>query len=172
MCIGGAVLGRNKPVMKSVHEWMRINGHHVSPHNCEITSHGLRSIDQRILSSSDTTKSVIEFLFKHKDVHGVSHPSLKSHSTNHLAKKYFKQDFIPSTFTFKVKGSRKDVLRILSTCKILEHKTSFGARMSRTDPWPVETKDGFTIVRLSIGYEDTSERIIEGLNEILKRLSL
>ncbi|KAG2383115.1 hypothetical protein C9374_004452 [Naegleria lovaniensis] len=172
-CIGGMVLARSKNAMKGCTEWMIVNGNHVSPYHCELVKEHAETIAQRIACSSVVTKRVInEFLVKHPKVLQVNHPLCQTHPSHALMKTYFKRskdNLVPSVFTFKVKGTKSDVLQVLKKATILDHKTSFGAKMSRTDPWPQE-ESGFTFVRLSVGYEDNYERIVKGLEEILSHL--
>ncbi|KAF0984803.1 hypothetical protein FDP41_000702 [Naegleria fowleri] len=175
-CIGGMVLARSKNAMKGCTEWMVVNGNHVSPYHCELVKEYAETISDRIAFCSDLTKRVItEFLVKHPKVLQVNHPLCQNHPSHALMKIYFKRPprtrdhLVPSVFTFKVKGTKSEVLQVLKKATILEHKTSFGAKMSRTDPWPQE-ESGFTFVRLSVGYEDNYERIVRGLEEILSHL--
>ncbi|KAL9651325.1 hypothetical protein ABK040_001277 [Willaertia magna] len=172
-CIAGAIISKEKfqgKIMKRVVDWMIINGNHVSPYHCEIILKNMKNLKERIGKASQLTKQVVSYLKGHEKVHGVYHPICEDHATFGLVKRYFNNnDYVPSCFTFRVKGTKVDVLKVLTSVKILEHKTSFGAKMSRTDPWPKE-EDGFTIVRLAVGYGDNIDRITQGLDEILSKL--
>jgi cystathionine beta-lyase/cystathionine gamma-synthase len=167
-CIGGVVLGRGKAVMKSVKDWMIINGHHTSPYNCDLVLQNMKNMQERLQKSSELTLKVVEYLTKHNKVRNVMHPLCKNHPTYNLATKYFLDGLGPSVITFCVKGQKAQVLEVLERATILEHKTSFGAKMSRTDPWPKQQGD-YTEVRLSIGFEDDYDRIVKGLNEIIEK---
>ncbi|EFC47592.1 predicted protein [Naegleria gruberi] len=173
-CIGGYVLARSKNALKHIEEWMIVNGNHVSPFHCELITQQMYSIDERIENSSKLTKRLItEYLSKHPKVLEINHPMISTHPTNTLVSKYFSkvldEFLVPSVFTFKVKGSKSQILGVLTRVKIIEHKTSFGGKTSRTDPWP-EEHDGHTFIRLAIGYEDDYSRVVKGLEEILNAL--
>ncbi|EFC40661.1 PLP dependent aminotransferase domain-containing protein [Naegleria gruberi] len=173
-CIGGYVLARSKNSMKNISEWMIVNGNHVSPLHCELVHQHLSDIDTRIQSSSKLTKKIItEHLSKHPKVLQINHPIISTHPTHALVAKYFSkvddEVLVPSVFTFKVKGTKSQILDVLTRVKIIEHKTSFGSKLSRTDPWPTE-KDGNTLIRLAVGFEDDYDRVVKGLDEILDLL--
>jgi len=75
----------------------------------------------------------------------------------------------PSVLTFVVKGTKTQVLKVLKNAKIIEHKTSFGCRKTRTDPWPKAIGDS-VMVRLAIGFDDDYTRVVKGLDEILSKI--
>jgi len=167
-CIGGAVMSRSKTLMKNVFDWMIVNGNHVSPHHSELVYKNAQNLKERIAHSSALTIKVIDYLVKNQKVLGVNHPYVTK-KKDPKVKLPFKNGLYPSVLTFKVKGKKDEVLKVLSAATVVEHKTSFGSKMSRTDPWP-KTEDGFTWVRLAVGFEDSYDRVVKGLEEILSHL--
>jgi O-succinylhomoserine sulfhydrylase len=168
-CIGGAALGRSKSIMKNVNDWMIINGHHTSPYNAQLILDNVVTMDKRLEKSSQLTLQVAKYLETNSKVRRVTHPLLQSHPTYKLATQLFSNGLGPSVITFEVKGNKNQVLGLLEKLSILEHKTSFGAKMSRTDPWP-QVRGDFVQVRLSLGFEDNYERVVQGLEEFFTKL--
>lgn len=160
--IGGAIVSDNE-LLGEVRNWMRVMGHHVSPHNCKLVVQNMATIETRIQDCSKLAIQVAEFL-ESKKVNRVFHPLCNSHPSQHLAKKHFKHG--PGVFVFRVKVSKSKLMSCLSRMKILEFKTSFGAKLSRIDPWP-QTNGEFMDCRLALGYEDNYDRVVKGLNELL-----
>lgn len=120
--IGGAIISNNKQVMDAAHEWVRITGIHTSPHNCDLINNNAQTIEDRIRASSSLTTMIVNYLKSNPKVYKVSYPNL------------FNNNLGPSVLTFYVKSSKSKVLKALSLCKSIEHKTSFGSQYSRTDP--------------------------------------
>jgi len=56
----------------------------------------------------------------------------------------------------------------MEQCPCIEHKTSFGSKKSRTDPWPTATSNGTTICRLSVGYNDSIDILLKGFAYFLE----
>jgi len=83
--------------------------------------------------------------------------------------KYLKNDLYPSVFTFSIETTKQQALKIMRTSTIIDHKTSFGCAMSRTDPWPI-INGALIKCRVAIGYGDTFERIILGLIDIIDNI--
>lgn len=164
--IGGCILS-DKTNIDRVITWICMNGMHVSPYNALEILKNVSSLEERVMSSSDLTLKVLEKIQGHKKIVELHHPSLKNHPSYKLTKrlKYF-----PSCFTITVKSSKSKIMDLMQNSKYIEHKTSFGANKSRTDPWPKATKDHMTF-RISIGFADDLETVCKGILEILDKLN-
>ena len=81
-------------------------------------------------------------------------------------KKYFNQNLLPSVFLITIKCKSKVVTKKLKKCTIFDYKTSFGYKHSRFDPFCFNIEE-LTYVRISIGYDDGIDIIINGINELL-----
>lgn len=167
--IGGAIMFRDENLYKTAESHNRITGVHISPHNAKIISNNVDTLQTRITRGSEITLKIINQLEKNNKILKISHSSLPSDKNYPLGKKYFKTNLFPNVFTFDVRGNKREVLHILSTNKTINHITSFGAEMSRTDPWPKEEK-GIVTIRLSVGFNDDSDRVVRGINEILSNM--
>jgi cystathionine beta-lyase/cystathionine gamma-synthase len=164
--LGGALLVSSKLniIVDNIMTWISLNGLHTSPHNAEIITENLYSLDDRIKKSSDLTINVLDHLKSNNKIVNISHPYLSDVTIDN---KYIK--LWPSVFTFAIKASKNKVLKILQKSNIIEHKTSFGSKHTRSDPWPYKQGD-LTIIRISIGYDDDYDKIIKGLDQIIDNL--
>jgi len=97
----------------------------------------------------------------------IKHVAVESHESHALAKTYLTNGIYPSVFTFELPIPKKKSLQVMESCPFIEHKTSFGAKKSRTDPFPTATTNG-TICRLSVGYDDSLEVLLKGFDYLLK----
>jgi len=75
----------------------------------------------------------------------------------------------PSVFTIKTSAPKDKVLKILQMLPHIEYKTSFGGSKSRSDPYP-KFSDTYTIFRISIGYDQLEDEVIEDLKLCYKML--
>jgi cystathionine beta-lyase/cystathionine gamma-synthase len=180
--IAGAIVSNHENIMNCIINWARINGHHVSPHHCNLICEHLSNIQQRIINSSTLTMKVMNFMLTHPKIYNVSHPLINNHKSNHLAKKYFEiindNQLGPSVLTFMVRAKKNRVMKIFTRHNdIIDFKTSFGSKVSRLDTFPgqYEYHDEneiieYTVCRLAVGYGDDYERIIKGLDELINKL--
>lgn len=166
--IAGAAMFRDKTLLDLAELHSRVTGIHVSPFNVTRILANIDTLGARLERSAALTVAVIVELLKIPVVMHIAHTSLQSHNSYTLAQKYFRLQ--PSVLTFSVVGKVKRVKSVMSKLQILDNKTSFGATMSRLDPWP-QQEGNCVVCRLSIGYEDTHERIVSGLSEFLSALS-
>jgi cystathionine beta-lyase/cystathionine gamma-synthase len=172
VAIGGAIIS-NHVILNDIIDHMRIMGQHISPYHCHLIYDGTLKMNERIIKSSQLTKKIALYLQEHKKIYGVSYPLDEKHISYSLVQKYFKKHeeelLGPSVLTFKVKSSKNKILKAFESSQIIDHKTSFGSKMTRTDPWPYKENE-FVVCRLAIGYDDTYERIIQGLDGILNQI--
>ena len=169
--IGGAIISGNI-LLKGVHDYNKINGLHVSPHNCDVLLSNLPTITDRILRSAQLTQLVIGYLESNPKVLNVSNPFCKNHFSHDMASRFFKkineQTIYPSVLTFQIIGT-KSKLKKVTKSSIIEYKTSFGSKMSRIDPYPYNIEN-VLVCRLSIGFDDIYERIVDGLQFIINNM--
>lgn len=173
--IAGFVIFRSKALYDIAEEHLRFTGNHLSPHDVSIISANIDNLKSRIVSSSLLTLNLLEKIPESK-LKDIMHPSLVFHPSRELAKKYFfkfeENTLYPSVLTFKLNAPKKRCLDIMQTNTRLKHETSFGSKYSKTDQWPTyDDKKRLTTCRLSIGYEDTVEKILKGLNDIFDKIN-
>lgn len=164
VAIGGAIVACSS-LIAEISEASRLMGQHVSPHNCRLISNGMQSMQQRLCSSYTLTLALLKHLSTTFAV-PIIHPSLPSHVSHELAKKYFKNDLGPSVFTFHLKVSSTSAARRALQSSRIEYQTSFGSKLTRSDPWPYQEGDVF-VCRLAVGFEDEFDRVTKGFAEIV-----
>jgi cystathionine beta-lyase/cystathionine gamma-synthase len=172
--IAGFVIFRSKALYDIAEEHLRFTGCHMSPYDLSIISANIDTLKSRIISASLLTMDLLKRIPESK-LSCIKHPSLPFHPSYELAKKYFckfeEHTLYPSVFTFALGAPKRVCLGILQNNKKLKHETSFGSKYSKTDQWPTyDEKTRMTTCRLSVGYEDTVEHVLSGLEEIFAKI--
>jgi cystathionine beta-lyase/cystathionine gamma-synthase len=162
--IGGYIATSNTAYHENFMEWISLNGLHTSPHNALVIRHNMETMVERINASSKLTVAVVHKLQESTSAL-IRHPSLSNHINYTMCRELFKDGLYPSVFTIKLNCSKSKLLKIVKKSCIM-HKTSFGSKLSRTDPWPT-IEDTGVILRVAIGWDDTEENIIDGMMQII-----
>jgi cystathionine beta-lyase/cystathionine gamma-synthase len=188
-------------ISTTIHDMLRITGVHVSPFNCQLVCDALKTQRNRILSASSMTQKVILHLYsligkkKFPILININHPLTSKNCNIELAQKYFnthnfddemgefddevnnevlarikKKTIWPSVFTMTLNTSKDNLLDILKKQDKLDFKTSFGSKLSKVDPWPSVFEE-YVNCRISIGYEDSYDRIISAIENILIQIN-
>ncbi|MDD7527708.1 MAG: PLP-dependent transferase, partial [Bacteroidaceae bacterium] len=71
----------------------------------------------RVERHAENTLKVVEYLSRHPQVERVNHPSLPSHPSHALYKKYFPNDG-GSIFTFEINGTQEDAWKFIDSLQI------------------------------------------------------
>lgn len=170
-CIAGAILTRNAQFYNALLKLHRVTGIHVSPIHCEHVLEALKTLDERVLRASDTTVELLQLLTQKcpQLIDGtvvVTHPALHSHPSYALSKTYFKCNSVtkevmyPSVLSFIIPMKLKQAqVWLESKSQEIAYKTSFGARESRLDTFPKRVSNQTTQCRLSVGADDSPERL-------------
>lgn len=163
--IGGAILSKsaNKNVIEKIILFGRLNGEHVSPHNCEIIEKNMLTIKSRILTSSEITIDLISQLLKlkHKIVNSIIHPYC---SDKVIVKQFFNDNIYPSVLVIRLNvRSKNKLMKTLNHFDKIDFKTSFGYKHTRIDSFPFKNDNDTISIRLSVGYEDTGGNIFNNL---------
>ena len=129
---------------------------------------------ERLIKTSKIAMEVAKYLEKQKQVSEVSYPLLKNHTSYILSSQYCKliidgRIIGPDVFSFSINEKEEKLIRILKNMNILNLKTSYGGGDSRIESEPIEINNK-TWCRISIGYNDNYDKIIEGLKEIFAYL--
>ncbi|AYV75444.1 MAG: cystathionine beta-lyase/cystathionine gamma-synthase [Terrestrivirus sp.] len=171
--IAGAILSNN-PIMSKVFDFIRFNGHHVSPFNCKIVAENIPKMDERIITSSELTKHVIADLQNNPKII-INHPFVPTHPSHALYKTFQKNNTIyPSVFNIGIKTSKTKALRVMQESKVIDHKTSFGGHSTRSDPWPkLNSETNLMFCRISIGYDNSlsSSQIVNEINSMVDKMT-
>lgn len=145
----------------------------LSPQNAFLFLQGLETLHLRIERHNENAKKVATFLHDHPAVEWVNYPGLESHSSYHLAKKYFKHGE-GSIITFGIKGGREAGRKVIDSINLFSHVANVGDAKSLIIHPASTTHQQLSIedleksgtpeelIRLSIG--------LEGIDDILATL--
>lgn len=164
--IGGVCIFKNINDYIDVNNYIKIMGIHVSPLQLNIINKEINNITNRINNCSKLTYQILEYMSKYNNIK-IYHSSLVSHKSFYLGKKYFKNNLIPSIFTISFNINENILLEIINKLKIINIETSFGSKFSKIDNY-INKNNNYSIIRLSIGYDDTFDRIRNGIDELME----
>ena len=168
MAIAGACIFKDKKLFENVEKEFQINGIHISPENIRIINNNIDFQFNRIVESSNKTIEIIDYLQNvYSKIIRINHPYIDTHPSYNLAKLFFNKFsniLYPPVFIIMLDIEYNELKKILENNKFIENKTSFGTKNSRTDIW---YNEDYTFFRVTIGYEDSIDNIIDGINEIL-----
>ena len=149
-------------------EAMRDFGASMSPMNAFLLLQGIETLSLRMDKHLSNTASMLEFLINHKQVSWVSHPSMPSHSSHELAKKYLPKG-AGSIVSFGVVGGREAGKAFIENVELASHLANVGdaktliihpatTTHSRIDAEALVAA-GITedMIRLSVGLEDVRD---------------
>jgi len=149
-------------------EAMRDIGPSMSPMNAFLLLQGIETLSLRMDKHMSNTMELLDYLSNHDQVSWVNHPSLASHSSHKLAKKYLPKG-AGSIVSFGVKGGREAGKAFIENCELASHLANVGdaktliihpatTTHSRIDADALVAA-GITddMVRLSVGLEDVAD---------------
>ncbi len=106
-------------------EGLRDFGPCLSPFNSFLFLQGLETLSLRVQRHNDNAAELARWLEKHPAVKWVSHPSLPSHPSHALAKKYLRHGF-GSVLTFGIDGGREAGRRFIESVRLASHLANLG----------------------------------------------
>jgi O-acetylhomoserine (thiol)-lyase len=149
-------------------EAMRDFGPSMSPMNAFLLLQGIETLSLRMDRHASNTAEMLDYLGNHDRVSWVSHPSLPSHSSHELAKKYLPKG-AGSIVSFGVKGGREAGKAFIENVELASHLANVGdaktliihpatTTHSRIDAEALVAA-GITedMIRLSVGLEDVKD---------------
>ena len=149
-------------------EAMRDIGPSMAPMNAFLLLQGIETLSLRMEKHRTNTEKMLEYLSSHDRVSWVSHPSLPSHSSHELAKKYLPKG-AGSIVSFGVKGGREAGKAFIENVELASHLANVGdaktliihpatTTHSRIDADALVAA-GITedMIRLSVGLEDVKD---------------
>lgn len=175
--LGGCVAGNADP-LKDIWDWRRKMGTIMNPFEAFLTLRGLKTLEIRFERVSRTALEIAEFLQDHPKIEEVLYPGLDSNPYKQIADKIFQRRLYGGVLSFKVKGGKSEVKKVLSKVRIIKPAPSLGGTESlltypvisaaKMLPEDERLRLGITdnLLRLSVGLEDT-EDLKEDLGEAL-----
>jgi len=106
-------------------EGLRDFGPALSPFNSFLFLQGLETLSLRVQRHNDNASELVRWLERHPAVSWVKHPSLPSHPSHALAKKYLRNGF-GSVLTFGIKGGREAGRRFIDSVRLASHLANVG----------------------------------------------
>jgi O-acetylhomoserine (thiol)-lyase len=106
-------------------EGLRDFGPALSPFNSFLFLQGLETLSLRVERHNQNAIALAAWLEKHPAVSWVSHPSLPSHPSHALAKKYLRNGF-GSVLTFGIKGGSAAGRKFIDSVKLASHLANVG----------------------------------------------
>ena len=106
-------------------EAMRDIGPSLSPMNAFLLIQGIETLSLRMDKHMSNTHDLLQHLTNHKQVSWVNHPSLTSHDTHKIAKKYLPKG-AGSIITFGVKGGRDAGKAFIENVQLASHLANVG----------------------------------------------
>ncbi|MCJ7740593.1 aminotransferase class I/II-fold pyridoxal phosphate-dependent enzyme [Candidatus Microgenomates bacterium] len=177
--IGGAVIGSQKLISQMFSKSFIDLGPCISPFNAYLILRGMTTLEIRIKKQSESTEKIARFLEKHPKIQKVYYPKLSSHPQHLLAKQQMAQ--FGGVLSFEVKGGRSAGEKLVNSVKLIDLAVSLGAvesliehpaSMTHAKMGKVELEKsgiGESLVRLSIGLEDTDD-LIADLKQALAKI--
>ena len=149
-------------------EAMRDIGPSMSPMNAFLLLQGIETLSLRMDKHMANTHELLDYLSNHEQVSWVNHPSLPTHTSHELAKKYLPKG-AGSIVSFGVKGGREAGKAFIEACELASHLANVGdaktliihpatTTHSRIDAEALAAA-GITedMIRLSVGLEDVAD---------------
>ena len=177
--VAGTAAGGRKEI-KELWDWRRKLGTILSPIDAYLTLRGLKTLELRVRRHCESAQAVAEFLKEHPKVKQVRYPGLPDDEGYSVAKRLLKGGF-GGMVSFRVRGGRREVLKLMKSLKVVKPAPSLGGPESLLS-YPVisaaatmseeeRVKLGITeeLLRLSVGLEDLHD-IIEDLDRALNAI--
>lgn len=151
---------------------MRDTGSTVSPFHSFLFLQGLETLSLRVERHVSNALQVVRYLSLHPEVEAVNHPSIATHPSNELYKKYFPEG-AGSIFTFEIKGDDRrakqfiDKLEIFSLLAnvadvkslVIHPASTTHSQLSREELEEQDIKPN--TIRLSVGTEHIDDLIAD-----------
>ncbi len=166
-CVGGAILGSEELIGKSVFGILRTGGTTMSPFNAWIFLKGLETLSIRMRAHCESALNMAQWLQQQSFVKQVHYPGLENHPQHKLATD--QQSGYGGVVSFEVEGGKNGAWKLIDNTKIFSITANLGDTKSTithpgtTTHWRLtesERKEvGITdsLIRLSIGLEDIED---------------
>ncbi len=177
--IGGAVIGGQKIISQMYSKSFIDLGPCISPFNAYLVLRGMTTLEVRMKKQSESTEKIARFLDSHPKIQKVYYPKLSSHPQHQLAKQQMAQ--FGGVLSFEVKGGRSAGEKLVNSVKLIDLAVSLGAvesliehpaSMTHAKMGKEELEKsgiGESLVRLSVGLEDTDD-LIADLKQALAKI--
>lgn len=176
----GAIIVKNEQLAEEFHFLQNAAGAVPSPNDCFLTLRGIKTLHLRVAQSCKSAAQIAEVLRIHPKVANVYWPGFETHKGHEIAKEQMRDFGGMVSFDLK-EDTFENATKILSNTKLFTLAESLGgveslighpATMTHGSiPRPDRLAIGLTdsLIRLSIGVEDTSD-LVEDIAVTLSRV--
>ncbi|MGL5595647.1 MAG: PLP-dependent transferase [Cetobacterium sp.] len=174
--MGGVVISRNEIIDKIFEQGHQFQGAVIGPQESWLLIRGLRTLPARLEYQKNSTKQIVEFLSKHKNVKKINHPLCFQGQQKDLAEKYLTG--FTSLLSFELISDKfEDICRVVNACKLFQIGVSWGGFESlilpqnngKNNEYLEKYKIPKGLIRLYIGLEDPAD-LIEDLEKALNQI--
>lgn len=174
-------LSSDEETVRQLWDWRRKLGTIMAPIEAYLLLRGLKTLELRVKKHCENAQAVAEFLREHPKVKQVHYPGLPDNEHHKTASKILKGGY-GGVVSFRIKGGRHEVEKLLRSLKMIKPAPSLGGPeslltypiISAASTLPKEECDklGITedLLRLSVGLEDLQD-ILEDLDQALNKIS-
>ncbi len=175
--VGGAAIVGRVDLAQRIGYLQNALGTVQAPSDCALVLRGIRTLAIRMEEHNRNALRVAHWLEAHPKVEAVLHPGLPSHPQHALAQR--QMSGYGGTFSFKVRGGREEVFRLLRSTRLFTLAESLGGvesliehprTMTHASLAPeILDRMGITenVVRVSVGIEDADD-LVEDLTTAFK----
>ncbi len=165
--VGGAAITRSAPLGERIAYLQNTLGTCAAPMDCFLVLRGIRTLAVRMEEHNRNALTLARWLAAHDKVAEVLHPGLPSHPQHALALR--QMTGYGGTFSFRMRGGREEVNRLLGGLQLFTLAESLGGVESLIEhprsmthasvPPDVLDKMGITenVIRVSVGIEDIAD---------------
>lgn len=167
--VGGAVVAKTAALAEELAWWANCLGITGSPFDSYLTLRGLRTLNVRLNQHETNAKHLVNFLFEHKAITRVYHPSLPTHPTHPTA--VAQQQGFGSLISFELDLDRTQITAFFEHLRLFSLAESLGgveslichpasmthAAMDESARVTAGIKDN--LVRISVGLEHYQDLI-------------
>eukprot|EP00054_Salpingoeca_dolichothecata_P015215 m.87166 g.87166 ORF g.87166 m.87166 type:complete len:429 (-) comp21383_c0_seq5:175-1461(-) len=173
------IVGNLAFIIRARVENLRDFGPAQNPFGSFLLLQGLETLSLRVERHSENANKLAEYLNKSELVEWVSHPSLASHPSHEIAKKYCRANCFGSVLSFGIKGGREAGIKFVDNLKLLSHLANVGDAKSLVIQPAATTHQQLTeeeqksagvtpeLIRVSVGIEHIDD-IIADVEQALK----
>jgi cystathionine gamma-lyase len=177
--VGGAVIAKDPKLAEQIGFLQNAMGTCAGPQDCFLVLRGIKTLAVRMEAHNRNAMRIATWLSEHPKVAAVLHPGLASHPQRELAAR--QMTGFGGTFSFRVKGGRKEAFALLGAVKLFTLAESLGgvesliehpATMTHVSmPPAVRQSIGITddLIRISVGIEHVDD-LIADLEQALARV--
>ncbi len=169
--VGGAMVTKSQSIHERVMHYQNALGAVPSPFDCFMSMRGIDTLALRMEKHQHNALQVAEFLAGHPNVDKAIYPGLPSHPQHELAKR--QMSGFGGMVSFYVKGGLNEAKKFLENVRLFTLAESLGGTESLIEhpaimthaSIPNETREqlgiGDTLIRLSVGIEDSQDLIAD-----------